>query len=742
MQWPNQPKPDPDSWKLWDKTIRTLFCNEGGQKLRKPLGKWTETEETKWKFRYSHSHQALYRYSQLKWHRHKIQKQSRRRILTEEASQPKPLPTDSVPVTDIEEKFEGFQFSIPSPAAIPTPTQEQTTPKTFKQYVASLDDWEQQLLSSTQESTEESEYDLHELLTTSKTMYLVTDGGAVEGHGYFGWVIATNSKILWRGKGRVPGNRHLMESLRTESVGMLSLTIFLLHYCKFHNIDLENENLFHYCDNSTVVKRMNWFQERVNTSANSHLAPDNDVQVQIEETFKKLKTKFPTRWVKGHQKPKEGEELPWEAALNIEADDLANDAREETSDHDDAFFQYPASQLMLYINNLPITRNLASEIRNAWSSQDLREFMTNNFGWKQGTADLIDWYSHGSTLQGYDYYKHKFCVKLIHGRLPVLGEKWTASENKQCPCCETFQETFTHYMQCNLNPHIVDELRDGLKPIFETHEVDPILRLIICMATTTEEISLDILQAVHPIIDFDPYLELIEEQGTIGWDQLHLGRYGLAWDQCQRRYTEQLHGKPVTGEPKWIRQVIRETWKYQKERWLARNEQLHGPTKGQQTSVATKAALLTRISSLYQHEFDVLTQDRFPFAIDLEDWQHKTAASMKQWLRSNTPFIRNCLKNAKIQHLKNSSDIRKFITNPAPSNQQRRKTKRKPKQSKQQDDSQIQDIRMFIPRTGQPVARRPPTVTQPPTRTPQKQNTQQTITFFTRPKPDEHNNSN
>jgi hypothetical protein len=47
MQWPNQPKPDPDSWKLWDKTIRKLFCNEGEQKLRQPLGKWTETEETK-----------------------------------------------------------------------------------------------------------------------------------------------------------------------------------------------------------------------------------------------------------------------------------------------------------------------------------------------------------------------------------------------------------------------------------------------------------------------------------------------------------------------------------------------------------------------------------------------------------------------------------------------------------------------------------------------------------------------
>eukprot|EP00978_Attheya_sp_CCMP212_P030095 scaffold109546_cov35-Attheya_sp.AAC.1 len=97
MQWPNQPRPDPDSWKLWDKTIRTLFCNEDGQKLRQPLGKWTETETKKWKFRYSHSHQALYRYSKSKWHRHQNLKRSRRRILSEDASQPTPLPTDSVP---------------------------------------------------------------------------------------------------------------------------------------------------------------------------------------------------------------------------------------------------------------------------------------------------------------------------------------------------------------------------------------------------------------------------------------------------------------------------------------------------------------------------------------------------------------------------------------------------------------------------------------------------------------------
>jgi hypothetical protein len=748
IKWPYQEKPNTETWKLWEKTIRSLFCTHG-QKLRQPLGQWTDPEITKWKYRYSHKTQALYRYSKSQWHEHQNDKRSRRRILVEESSKPTTLPDDSVPVTDIEELFEGFQFSIPTQASPEAPINE-TTIETFSDYVRTLPDWEQQLISSTRESTDETESTLNKLLTTAEDLFLVTDGGANDGHGYFGWVIATSSEILWRGKGRVPGNRHLMESLRTESVGMLSLTIFLLHYCNFHDITLQNENMFHYCDNSTVVKRMNWFQDRINSSPNSHLAPDNDVQVQIEATMDKLKTKFPTRWVKGHQKPKDGEELPWEASLNIEADDLANDARDETSANDDTFFQYPASKLMLYINDLPITRNLAKEIQNAWSTQDLREFMMINFGWEKGTADLIDWYSHGSTLLGYDYYRHQFCVKLIHGRLPVLGEKWTASENKICPCCETFQETFTHYMECNLNPHIIDELRDGLKPIFNDHEVDPILRIMICLATTNHDVSMEILEDLHPIIDFEPYTDLIEEQGKIGWNQLLLGRFGLAWDQCQRRYLHTLHGKPATGEPKWIRQIIREAWKYQNERWKARNEQLHGPSNGRKTSEATKEALLIRIKALYQHEFNVLAQDRFPFVIDIADWKNKTATAMKHWLQSNTPYIKQCLKTAKIQHKNNSSDIRKFIKSTTPSNQKEKTQPKRAKTTRRQKSNlpPDHDIRTFIPITrhaARITTRTPtiPTTTTPSSPKPPKARIQRSIKIFTQQNHiDQQNNPN
>jgi hypothetical protein len=111
---------------------------------------------------------------------------------------------------------------------------------------------------------------------------------------------------------------------------------------------------------------MQWFTERDICTPNSHLSPDDDVQSQIEDTMRALKANLPSHWVKGHQEPKEGEELTWEAKLNIAADELANEARQETADDLDEFYQYPASKIMLYIKGKPITRNTAKELRNAW----------------------------------------------------------------------------------------------------------------------------------------------------------------------------------------------------------------------------------------------------------------------------------------------------------------------------------------------------------------------------------------
>jgi hypothetical protein len=118
--------------------------------------------------------------------------------------------------------------------------------------------------------------------------------------------------------------------------------------------------------------------------------------------------------------------------------------------------------------------------------------MSEHFGWHTTTADSIDWYSHGSSLTSLNYYQHVFCVKLIHERLPAQGEKFTASPIKTCPCCKQTEETSKHLLTCNKNPHKNSEIRDGLKPVFDKKDVDPILRLLIHQALANHPITINL----------------------------------------------------------------------------------------------------------------------------------------------------------------------------------------------------------------------------------------------------------
>eukprot|EP00957_Ditylum_brightwellii_P166128 12648046-Ditylum_brightwellii.AAC.1 len=64
---------------------------------------------------------------------------------------------------------------------------------------------------------------LNSHLTLGSHLWLVTGGGLKGSLRYFGWVIASNTHVLWKGYGQEQGNPDLMESLRAESYGALSL---------------------------------------------------------------------------------------------------------------------------------------------------------------------------------------------------------------------------------------------------------------------------------------------------------------------------------------------------------------------------------------------------------------------------------------------------------------------------------------------------------------------------------------
>jgi hypothetical protein len=90
---------------------------------------------------------------------------------------------------------------------------------------------------------------------------------------------------------------------------------------------------------------------------------------------------------------------------------------------------------------------------------------------------------------------------------------------------------------------------------------------------------------------------------------------------------------------------------------------LHGTTNRWQNSIATRMALLSKIQALYKHKDTLLVQDQHPFTLDIDEWETQSSASMKQWIKMNTPFIKHALQVAHVQHKRNASDIRRFLPN-------------------------------------------------------------------------------
>eukprot|EP00957_Ditylum_brightwellii_P107040 8167242-Ditylum_brightwellii.AAC.1 len=86
---------------------------------------------------------------------------------------------------------------------------------TFQDYINNLLEWERQLFLFWKHITDHEELKTQRLL--GKALYYVTDGGADNGIGYSGWVIATDTRIITKGYGQTQGNEHQMESLRAET---------------------------------------------------------------------------------------------------------------------------------------------------------------------------------------------------------------------------------------------------------------------------------------------------------------------------------------------------------------------------------------------------------------------------------------------------------------------------------------------------------------------------------------------
>lgn len=657
-QWPRQERPHEPSWKLWSDAISQVISTTSGTLLQ-PLGEWNHDHEASWHYVTSNSTQQLYHRTTRGWRSHKMTRNGRIKKFEIANSPSAPPPPDAYPSIPIRTATTILcPNSESSKQNVPMPIEDAPT---FADYLEThTEPWERHLLKDTQEIRCHL-FELKDHLHMGTNLFFVSDGGDTDGCGYFGWVIATDTHILCNGSGLSPGNQQLNESMRSESTAYLSLLRFLLHYIRYYKVTLENSIKVHFCDNKGVISRGPDTYRSAPPNSFDFLKADYDVQMQIMHTIRTLDTEIPSIHVKGHQDDDDTpiEHLSYESQLNIKADLLATKAWQQNKcGH--KFVHYPASRCSLIIDNEAITRSYRTTMRKAYSSQEIRQYLTTKYKWQKETCTTIDWYSFGSAIASLPPNQLRFVQRFIIDWLPInkrLQQRDRAPCNK-CTRCNKDIETETHFLTCSANTNTRANLLNEIRQVFNTHHVDPQLRKMIYQGI---EFAMDPLStADNQINDIpDEYSTLIEAQRKLGWTQIWYGRFALEWDRYQRRYLQLMHpnDKEPSGEPKWIRATILTIWRHSHSRWLERTKNQYG---NQQTSNFRHDQLLQQIEALYAHQPNILVRDQYMFQTPLEDWKDKNTHQREDWLTKNRPVIKKCIIMAKRQLENNASDMRGY----------------------------------------------------------------------------------
>jgi hypothetical protein len=687
--WPRQERPQERAWKTWRTAITTVISTTAG-KLHKPLGEWHHNHEASWNYLASNSTRKLYHRTQQGWRCHSMTRNGRIKKYETEHRNIKHPPQDAYPMTPIR-----AHNTIMCPNS---ESSKQTVPRIVIPEVTNLreyldtqtEPWERPLLKNAKEITCHR-FELKDHLHMGTPILFVSDGGLTDGLGTFGWVIATDTGTLCEGLGLSAGNQHLNESLRSESTGFLAQLRYLLHYVRYYKVSPEKSNKVHYCDNQGVISRGPDTYRTAPPNPHDFLKADYDVQMQIMQTIRLLDIEIPSIHVKGHQDDNKSpiENLSYESQLNIKADALATKAWEQNKcGH--PFIHYPDSKCSLIIDKAAVTRAFRPTMRKAYSSQEIRQYLTTKYEWRQDTCTTIDWYSHGSAIEALPPNQQRFVQRFIIDWLPVnnrLQERDRAPCNK-CTRCNKEIETETHFLQCTANTNTRAQLVKQLRTTFNKHKVDPQLRKLIYQGI---QLAMDPQSTKGTTMDNVPeeYDPLIQEQGNLGWTQLWYGRFAIEWDRYQRRYLKLVYPteKEPSGEPKWLRAVILTIWQHAYVRWIERTNHQYGTN---QTSNFRHDQLLQQIEALYAHQPNILVQDQYMFTTTIEDWKDTTTHQREDWLNKYRPVIKKCITMAKRQLEKNASDMRGYFPTTAklpilPSTKRRTRSPTSTKRTKQLD---------------------------------------------------------
>ena len=276
---------------------------------------------------------------------------------------------------------------------------ETQLPSTWRNYVNTLNLWEEKLLRQTDNQQHDA---VVNHILQEDNIDIVSDGGRAQGFGTFGWNIAGKNCIA-RGRGETEGPPELMQSFQAEGYGMLAALRSLYRTLRWKDTwPGTRKGITMHCDNIALVQRINWHFKRIVVTPKNVTAADYDVEKGITTTINILQKHniiITVKHVKGHQDRKRAvHTLSKESKMNVEADKDATLAM-QTHSYSTEYSPLPTTTTMLYKQGQPVTSKEAQTLRRAYLSQDLRKYIVNREKWHNTTPEKICWIAHHRAIQ-------------------------------------------------------------------------------------------------------------------------------------------------------------------------------------------------------------------------------------------------------------------------------------------------------------------------------------------------------
>jgi hypothetical protein len=305
------------------------------------------------------------------------------------------------------------------------------------------------------------------------------------------------------------------------------------------------------------------------------LRSEYDVTEQIYRTQAAYNIKATFYWVKGHQDNNQAyEELPLEAQLNIDADELAGEFQEEYGKFRPLVHVLPSCPAMLAIRGISITSNYRKQLIRAYVEPQYIQHLQYKFQWSDDTIEDIARKCLALAIQRIR--RNVLLTKICNNLLPTSAtlQKMRYQHHDTCILCQQ-RETRDHILQCQA-PAKSKWRRQYIKALqqkLSTLETDFALGETLCTAIAEWLDTGKVDISKYPI----KYENAIISQENIGWRHFFGGKISQEWLNLQSESTNKTSNKKQDSYI-WGASIAETTLKNFIDLWEIRNEEVHGKT--------------------------------------------------------------------------------------------------------------------------------------------------------------------